>query len=126
MSQSLFEKVWDAHEVKTLSNGQTQLLIGTHLIHEVTSPQAFGMLKERGLKVLYPERTFGTVDHIIPTDKRERPFEDALAENMIQALEDNTSENKINYYGPDSDHQGIVHILKCHHLYYKPKHLSEF
>ena len=61
MSQSLFEKVWNAHAVRQLSNGQTQLLIGTHLIHEVTSPQAFGMLRDLGLKVKFPSRTFATV-----------------------------------------------------------------
>ena len=69
MGKTLFEKVWDAHSVKTLSNGQTQLLIGTHLIHEVTSPQAFGMLRERGLSVRFPKRTFATVDHIVPLMK---------------------------------------------------------
>ena len=57
MSKNLFEKVWDAHTVRTLANGQTQLLIGTHLIHEVTSPQAFGMLRDLGLKVAMPHRT---------------------------------------------------------------------
>ena len=66
MSQSLFEKVWEAHAVRELANGQTQLLIGTHLIHEVTSPQAFGMLRDHDLKVAYPTRTFATVDHIVP------------------------------------------------------------
>ena len=69
MGKTLFEKVWEAHSVKTLSNGQTQLLIGTHLIHEVTSPQAFGMLRERGLPVRFPNRTFATVDHIVPTNE---------------------------------------------------------
>jgi len=111
MGNNLLSKVWEKHKITTLPTGQDQLFISLHLIHEVTSPQAFGMLKEKGLKVLYPDRTFGTVDHIIPTDKRERPFEDTLAENMIQALEDNTAENKIAYFGPESDHQGIVHIM---------------
>ena len=68
MGKSLFQKVWDAHTVRTLANGQTQLLIGTHLIHEVTSPQAFGMLRDKGLSVKYPHRTFATVDHIVPTN----------------------------------------------------------
>ena len=67
--KNLFEKVWDAHTVKVLSNGQTQLFVGRHLIHEVTSPQAFGMLRENGLAVRYPERTFATVDHIVPTNE---------------------------------------------------------
>ena len=64
MAKNLFQKVWDSHAVRELSNGQTQLLIGTHLIHEVTSPQAFGMLRDLGIKVKYPNRTFATVDHI--------------------------------------------------------------
>ena len=77
MGKSLFDKVWEAHTVRTLPNGQTQLFIGLHLIHEVTSPQAFGMIRDLGLKVPHPERTFATVDHIIPTDTRQRPFQDA-------------------------------------------------
>src|SRR5438477_11504323 len=76
MPKSLFEKVWDAHTVRTLANGQTQLLIGTHLIHEVTSPQAFGMLRDLKLKVAMPHRTFATVDHIIPTDQLVEPYRD--------------------------------------------------
>lgn len=111
MSKNLLNKVWENHKITRLPTGQDQIFIALHLIHEVTSPQAFGMLKDRGLKVLYPERTFGTVDHIIPTDKRERPFEDKLAENMIRAMEENTSDNNISYFGPENDHQGIVHIM---------------
>ena len=86
MSQSLFEKVWDAHAVRELSNGQTQLLIGTHLIHEVTSPQAFGMLRDLNLPVAYPNRTFATVDHIVPTKNQVRPYEDPQAEKMAQKI----------------------------------------
>jgi 3-isopropylmalate/(R)-2-methylmalate dehydratase large subunit len=84
-ARTLFDKVWDLHTVGILPSGQTQLLIGLHLIHEVTSPQAFAMLRERGLKVLYPERTVATVDHIVPTDNQARPFVDVLAEEMMQA-----------------------------------------
>ena len=73
-AKNLYEKVWETHSVAMLGNGQTQLLIGTHLIHEVTSPQAFGMLRDLGLKVRYPHRTFATVDHIVPTDTRVEPF----------------------------------------------------
>src|SRR5512146_968873 len=86
MPKSLFQKVWAAHAVRTLPNGQTQLFIGLHLIHEVTSPQAFGMLRDLGLKVVYPKRTFATVDHIVPTDTRAEPYADALAQGMIDAL----------------------------------------
>jgi len=66
--RNLFNKVWDLHTVRTLPGGQTQLFIGLHLIHEVTSPQAFQILRERGLKVAFPQRTIATVDHIVPTD----------------------------------------------------------
>lgn len=111
MSRNLLNKVWDNHKIRTLPTGQDQLFISLHLIHEVTSPQAFGMLQDRGLKVLYPDRTFGTVDHIIPTDNRTRPFQDKLAEGMIQALEENTERNGIRFFGLDSSHQGIVHMM---------------
>ena len=74
---TLFDKVWDLHTVGTLPSGQTQLFIGLHLIHEVTSPQAFAMLNERGLKVMYPERTIATVDHIVPTEDQSRPLADS-------------------------------------------------
>ena len=84
--KNLFEKVWDAHSVKSLSNGQTQLFVGRHLIHEVTSPQAFGMLREKGLAVRYPERTFATVDHIVPTNESNEPYSDPLADAMIKEL----------------------------------------
>ncbi len=111
MSSNLFYRVWDLHKVRTLDTGQDQLFIGLHLIHEVTSPQAFHMLEERDLHVLYPERTFATVDHIVPTSGQERPFADPLAEAMIKALEDNTKKHGIEYFGLSTDHQGIVHII---------------
>ena len=110
-SQNLLNKVWDRHRVATLPSGQDQLFIGLHLIHEVTSPQAFQMLHERGLPVLHPDRTVATVDHIVPTEDQSRPFADPLAEEMIQALEHNTKAHGIRYYGLDSDNQGIVHIV---------------
>src|SRR3954462_10424360 len=110
MAKSLFQKVWDAHTVGTLANGQTQLLIGTHLIHEVTSPQAFGMLRDLNLEVLYPERTFATVDHIVPTNEFHEPFSDPLAEEMIVALRKNCAEAGIKFFDLPSGQQGIVHI----------------
>ncbi len=73
MGKSLFQKVWDSHRVGTLGDGRTQLFIGTHLIHEVTSPQAFGMLRDLGLKVKFPQRTFATIDHIVPTINQDAP-----------------------------------------------------
>ena len=109
--QSLFQKVWNAHTVKTLENAQTQLFIGTHLIHEVTSPQAFGMLRDLGLKVRYPERTFATVDHIVPTDTRAEPFADPLADAMIRELRRNCAEFGVTMFDTGSGKQGIVHMV---------------
>lgn len=108
---TLFDKVWDAHTVGTLPSGQTQLFIGLHLIHEVTSPQAFAMLRERDLQVLFPNRTIATVDHIIPTNNRDRPLLDSLAEEMMQSLEQNCKENDITFYPVGSGNQGIVHVI---------------
>ncbi len=108
---TLFDKVWDLHTVGTLASGQTQLFIGLHLIHEVTSPQAFAMLRERGLKVLFPQRTVATVDHIVPTDNQARPFVDTLAEEMMQALEGNCQDNGITFYNIGTGNQGIVHVI---------------
>ncbi|MDZ7958592.1 MAG: 3-isopropylmalate dehydratase large subunit [Aulosira sp. DedQUE10] len=108
---TLFDKVWDLHTVGTLPSGLTQLFIGLHLIHEVTSPQAFAMLRERGLKVLFSDRTVATVDHIVPTENQARPFVDQMAEEMIQALEQNCQENNIRFYNIGSGSQGIVHVI---------------
>src|SRR5580700_11170110 len=111
MGQTLFEKVWEAHAIRELPNGQTQLLIGTHLIHEVTSPQAFGMLRDLGLSVAYPRRTFATVDHIVPTDQRTEPFADPLADEMIKELRKNCTQFGITYFDIPSGKQGIVHVV---------------
>ena len=80
MGKTLYQKLFERHTVARLPSGQYQLLMGLHLIHEVTSPQAFSMIEERGLKVMYPQRTFATVDHIVPTTSQLRPFSDSLAE----------------------------------------------
>jgi 3-isopropylmalate/(R)-2-methylmalate dehydratase large subunit len=109
--KSLFQKVWEQHVVRTLPNGQAQLLIGLHLIHEVTSPQAFGMLRDLKLGVAYPQRTFATVDHIIPTDTRQQPFADPLAQGMIDALKTAAKEFGITYFDVESGQQGIVHVV---------------
>ncbi|MCR9095491.1 MAG: 3-isopropylmalate dehydratase large subunit [bacterium] len=109
--KSLFQKVWDAHTVRELPSGQTQLFIGTHLIHEVTSPQAFAMIRELGVPVRFPNRTFATVDHIIPTDDQSRPFSDELAEAMMTEIERNCRDHGIQFFGPESGAQGIVHVI---------------
>ncbi|MEO2167363.1 MAG: 3-isopropylmalate dehydratase large subunit, partial [bacterium] len=111
MGKNLLDKVWDAHTVRELESGQSQLFVGLHLIHEVTSPQAFAMLREAGLSVAFPDRTFATVDHIIPTDDQTRPLRDARAEIMMSALEENTRAAGIQFFGPESGHQGVVHVI---------------
>lgn len=108
---TLYNKIWDAHAVATLPTGQTQLFIGLHLVHEVTSPQAFDMLRERGLKVAYPDRTFATMDHIVPTKSQKRPFTDDQAELMMQAIERNTKDFGVNFFDFASGRQGVVHII---------------
>ncbi len=109
--RTLFDKVWNLHTVKILPSGQTQLFIGLHLVHEVTSPQAFSMLRDRGLKVLYPDRTVATVDHIVPTENQARPFLDELAEEMMREIEKNATSNDIRFYPIGSGNQGIVHVI---------------
>ena len=111
MGSTLFQKVWDLHTVRRLPTGQTQLFIGLHLIHEVTTPQAFDMLRAGGAGVAFPERTYATVDHIVPTLDQTRPFADELAEQMISALERNVKEFGIRFSDLSTDQQGIVHVI---------------
>ena len=110
MGKSLYQKVWEAHAVGTLADGRTQLFIGTHLIHEVTSPQAFGMLRDLGLAVKFPARTFATIDHIVPTINQDAPA-DPLAAEMMQALRQNADDFGITYFDLASGKQGIVHVV---------------
>jgi len=111
MGKTLLQKVWDLHTVRTLPTGQTQLFIGLHLIHEVTTPQAFDGLRARGWRVARPDRTFATVDHIVPTQQRQRPFLDVMAEDMIASLERNCRDFGIPLYDIGDDRQGIVHVI---------------
>src|SRR3989338_6055094 len=111
MSENLFNKVWQRHAVRTLMNGQTQLFVGLHLIHEVTSPQAFAMLSERGLTIRHPELTVATADHIIPTKDQTRPYADSMAETMMALLEKNVQRAGVRYFGPHRGDQGIVHVI---------------
>ncbi len=110
-SGTLYDKVWDRHKVTTLPNGQDQLFVGLHLIHEVTSPQAFGMLQERGLEVARPDLTHATVDHIVPTANQDRPYSDDAAENMMAELEQNVRDAGIEFSDPTTGEQGIVHVI---------------
>ena len=110
-SGTLYDKVWDLHRVTELPGGSTQLFVGLHLIHEVTSPQAFAALRDKGLSVRCPERTVATVDHIVPTTSQSRPFADPLAEEMLSTLERNCADHGITFNGIGSGRQGIVHVI---------------
>ncbi len=109
--KTLYDKIWSSHAVCELPTGQTQLFIGLHLIHEVTTAPAFDMLREQGMDIAFPQRTFATVDHIVPTDLRSRPFLDSQAEELMQALEKNIREFGVEFFGLDSERQGIVHVI---------------
>ncbi len=111
MRKNLLQKVWDAHAVRQLPNGQTQLFIGLHLIHEVTSPQAFHDLRRREWTVRYSARTFATVDHIVPTLSQARPFADTRAEEMMVAIEKNCRDFGIPLFDLADKRQGIVHVV---------------
>lgn len=114
--QTLFEKVWDAHTVREQS-GETPavLYIDLHLVHEVTSPQAFSMLRQRGLKVRRPDQTIGTMDHSTPTTPRSRqgiiPVTDAMAAKQLETFSQNCSDFGIPMYALGDEHQGIVHVI---------------
>ena len=111
MGRTLLQKVWDLHTVRQLPTGQTQLFIGLHLVHEVTTPQAFETLRARGWKVARPDRTFATVDHIVPTQNRTRPFLDVMAEDMMASLERNCRDFGVRLAGLGDERQGIVHVI---------------
>lgn len=111
MGKTLFEKVWSRHAVRELPDGSTQLFIGTHLLHEVTSPQAFGMMRTLGLKVKFPKRTFATVDHIIPTHDISEPYADPRGYEMLTELRKNCANNGITFFDVPSGKQGVIHIV---------------
>ncbi|MGH7828025.1 MAG: 3-isopropylmalate dehydratase large subunit [Candidatus Binatia bacterium] len=109
--RTLYEKIWQSHTVGILPTGQTQLFIGLHLIHEITTAPAFDMLRGKGMDIAFPKRTFATVDHIVPTDIRTRPFLDSEAEELTRALENNVKQFGVEFFGLDSPNQGIVHVI---------------
>ncbi|HBY94351.1 MAG TPA: 3-isopropylmalate dehydratase large subunit [Chloroflexi bacterium] len=109
--RTLFEKVWDAHIVHEEPGSPVVLYIDLHLVHEVTSPQAFQGLREKGLRVRRPDTTVATLDHGIPTYDRSLPIVDQLAARQIAQLETNCREFGITLYGIGSPHQGIVHVI---------------
>ncbi len=111
MEKTLFDKVWDSHVVRKIDNGPDVLFIDRHLVHEVTSPVAFLGLKNRNIKVLYPERTFATADHNTPTINQHLPVKDPLSANQLKALERNAKEHGIPYWGLGHEKNGIVHVI---------------
>ncbi|MCL4504880.1 MAG: 3-isopropylmalate dehydratase large subunit [Chloroflexi bacterium] len=113
MPQTLFEKIWNAHVVAQEPDSPAVLYIDLHLVHEVTSPQAFDGLRKRGIKLRRPDRTFATMDHGIPTHSRDLPIADALAAKQIAQLETNAADFGITLYGlhQNIEKQGIVHVI---------------
>ncbi len=109
--QTLYQKIWNRHVVQQSPGFPTILYIDRHLIHEVTSPQAFQGLRDKGLPLRRPEKTFGTVDHSIPTTDRSLPIADPEAASQIQTFEQNCREFGVQFFGVDSDQQGIIHVI---------------
>ena len=111
MRKTLFDKVWDNHVVESIKNGPDIFFVDKHLIHEVTSPQAFDELKEKNLEVFDPERVLATVDHNVPTLNQHLPIEDDLSRNQVEKLKTNCFENNIELFGLGNPNQGIVHVI---------------
>ena len=111
MGQTLYEKVFDRHVVREVSPGQFQLLAGIHLLNEVSSPQAFEALRERGLPVRHPGLTFGSADHSISTGDRADDFADPMAAAQVRAMGRNMAEFGLNYFDPAQGEHGIIHVV---------------
>ena len=111
MGKTLVDKIWDSHLVKSLDSNVDVLYIDRHLIHEVTSPQAFTKLNEKGLKVFRPQSTIATVDHNIPTLNQHLPIKDKLSRLQVETLKKNCAEHEIELYGIGHKNQGIVHVI---------------
>ena len=111
MSKTLFDKIWDAHVVNEIEGGPSVLYIDKHLIHEVTSPQAFNGINRRGLKVSRPDRTVATPDHNIPTVDQHLPIKDELSRYQVDKLTENCTQHGIELYGINHPYQGIVHVV---------------
>src|SRR3982750_3974780 len=108
---ALFDKVWDSHVVRHIEDGPDVLFIDRHFIHEVTSPVAFLGLESRGLKVMFPEKTFATADHNTPTINQHLPVQDPLSANQLNALETNSAKYGISHWGLGNPKNGIVHVV---------------
>src|SRR5215212_4381186 len=111
MSRTLFQKIWDAHVVRESAGEPALLYIDLHLVHEVTSPQAFDGLRAAGRTVRRPDLTVATIDHNVPTTDRSLPIADPIAAQQIETLRRNCSEFGVGLYDIDSPEQGIVHVI---------------
>ena len=111
MGKTLFDKIWEAHLVKSIPDGPDVLYIDRHLIHEVTSPQAFNSLKARGMKVLRPQKTFATCDHNTPTLGQDKPIANPASALAVATLAENTAQNGIKYFPLGDPGNGIVHVI---------------
>ena len=115
MGKTLFDKVWDSHVIEEVNNGPAVLFIDRHLVHEVTSPVAFLGLKNRNIKVLFPNKTFATADHNTPTRNQHLPVKDILSKNQLKALEENAKFHEISFWGLGHEKNGIVHVIGPEH-----------
>ncbi len=111
IAKTLFDKIWDSHVVSSIPEGPDVLYIDRHLIHEVTSPQAFTGIENRGLKVFRPEKTIATADHNIPTKDQHLPIKDSLSRLQVEKLTDNCKKHGIDLYGLGHPKNGIVHVI---------------
>ena len=111
MGKTLFEKIWDRHLVASIDESTNLVFIDLHLVHEVTSPQAFDSLRLAGRKVKHPEMTLATVDHGVPTSNRTLGIKDPLSKIQIEALENNCEEFGVTLFGINDPRQGIVHVI---------------
>ncbi|NQY07653.1 MAG: 3-isopropylmalate dehydratase large subunit, partial [Flavobacteriaceae bacterium] len=111
MGKTLFDKVWDKHVVDTIEDGPQILYVDKHLIHEVTSPQAFKELENRNVPVFRPNQIVATADHNTPTENQHLPVKDALSRNQLEQLEKNCKKNNITLYALGHEYNGIVHVM---------------
>ncbi|WP_038332880.1 3-isopropylmalate dehydratase large subunit [Empedobacter falsenii] len=109
--RTLFDKVWDAHVVSQVENGPQVIYIDKHLIHEVTSPQAFAELEARNIPIFRPNQIVATADHNVPTINQDKPVRDPLSKQQLEQLAINCEKNNITFYGLGHPYQGIVHII---------------
>src|ERR1700761_217390 len=111
MPKTLFEKIWDKHVIKTIDGGPSVLYIDKHFIHEVTSPQAFKGIENRGLEVFRPKQIVATADHNVPTLHQELPIKEELSRIQVQKLVENCKNHHVELYGLGHPYQGIVHVI---------------